>query len=83
MCHTLGKEVILLTQNDDDVPFDVRHLRYIKYEYTPPGMKKFEQELESTITNVLKRIKPPSKDALFRNIDAELYNLARSLYKLK
>lgn len=31
IAHTLGKEVILLTQAESDVPFDLRSLRYIKY----------------------------------------------------
>lgn len=29
--HTLGREVILVTQSDQDIPFDVRHLRYVRY----------------------------------------------------
>ena len=31
IAHTLGREVVLITQVDADVPFDLRHLRYIKY----------------------------------------------------
>jgi hypothetical protein len=31
IAHTLGKEVILITQNENDIPFDLRHLRYIRY----------------------------------------------------
>jgi len=27
----LGRQVILITQNGDDIPFDLRHLRYIHY----------------------------------------------------
>jgi hypothetical protein len=29
--HTLGREVILITQADTDIPFDLRHLRYVRY----------------------------------------------------
>src|SRR5215471_6685159 len=29
IAHTLGKEVILITQSIDDIPFDLRHLRCI------------------------------------------------------
>ena len=53
MAHTVGKRVILITQNDEDVPFDLRHLRYIKYEFTPPGMEKFKDELKKSIGSVL------------------------------
>ena len=31
IAHTLGREVVLITQVDADIPFDLRHLRYIKY----------------------------------------------------
>lgn len=31
IAHTLGREVILITQNDADIPFDLRHLRYVRY----------------------------------------------------
>ena len=41
MAHTVGKEVILITQSMEDVPFDLRHLRSIVYDYTPKGMKAF------------------------------------------
>lgn len=53
IAHTAGKPVILITQSKDDIPFDVKHRRYIDYVYTPPGMKKFEQRLESTIKDAL------------------------------
>lgn len=35
IAHTLGKDVILLTQNEEDVPFDLRHWRYICYRADP------------------------------------------------
>ncbi|MEO9168355.1 MAG: hypothetical protein ABI230_08130 [Aestuariivirga sp.] len=31
IAHTLGREVILIAQSEADVPFDLRHLRYIRY----------------------------------------------------
>jgi hypothetical protein len=57
IAHTLGKKVIIITQNTDDIPFDIRHIRYIKYEYTPRGMKEFETTLEGFIGEDLKEIK--------------------------
>jgi len=53
IAHTLGKPVILITQNKDDVPFDLKAIRYIEYKYTPPGMKQFENALRSTINKIL------------------------------
>jgi hypothetical protein len=56
IAHTLGKPVVLITQNQDDVPFDLRHIRYIYYDYTPPGMIKFENTLAATILEIMKDI---------------------------
>jgi hypothetical protein len=52
MAHSVGKPVVLLTQNNEDVPFDLRHIRYIQYSYTPPGMKQFEVVLAQTIKQI-------------------------------
>ena len=46
IAHTIGKNVICITQNSEDIPFDIKHIRYIKYDFTPRGMKQFEQKLE-------------------------------------
>ena len=40
ICHTLGKEVILLAQDIEDIPFDLRYLRVILYEPTYRGCKQ-------------------------------------------
>ena len=45
IAHTIGLPVILITQNLDDVPFDLRHERVIVYAYTPPGVKALEHAL--------------------------------------
>jgi hypothetical protein len=52
LAHAIGKPTILITQNHDDIPFDLRHRRYINYELTPRGMKRFEEELEQTMQSV-------------------------------
>ena len=49
VAHTVGKPVILLTQIVEDVPFDLRHIRFIKYELTRRGMQKFEEDLLATL----------------------------------
>ncbi|MDE0144084.1 MAG: hypothetical protein OXI80_19510 [Caldilineaceae bacterium] len=58
LAHAIGKEVILITQSIDDVPFDLRHIRCIVYKYTPPGIKKLQHELTNTITSILNRTDP-------------------------
>ena len=52
LAHAIGKPVILITQKTNDIPFDIEHIRYIAYEYTPPGMSNFEKTLRATIETV-------------------------------
>jgi hypothetical protein len=49
VAHSIGKPVVLIAQNPEDVPFDLRHRRYIRYEYTPRGIKDFEDRLRKTL----------------------------------
>lgn len=53
LAHTIQKPVILLAQNIDDIPFDLRYLRYILYEFTPRGAEKLRSQLVATVQNVL------------------------------
>ena len=62
IAHTLGKPVIIITQSMDYVPFDLRHMRCIVYEYKPSLIEKLEKALERTITTVLSSTDPPSLD---------------------
>lgn len=54
ICHSLGKETILITQTMDDVPFDLKALRCIVYSFTPRGMKEMEVSLSKTIDKIMK-----------------------------
>ncbi len=49
IAHAIGKPVILITQDIEDVPFDLRHLRVIKYDTSPQGLAAFEHTLSETI----------------------------------
>ena len=53
IAHTLGREVILITQSPEDIPFDLRHLRYVHYLNNSEGLTqlstKLQQRLESLI----------------------------------
>jgi CheY-like chemotaxis protein len=51
LAHAIGKNTILIAQSLDDVPFDLRHLHVIVYEYTPRGMTKFEAQLSKALTD--------------------------------
>ena len=56
LAHAIGQATILLTQRADDIPFDLRHLRYISYQLTPRGMKDFEATFKETVRNELGRV---------------------------
>jgi hypothetical protein len=49
IAHTVGKDVVLLSQSIDDVPFDLRHLRVILYETTPRGALALAKQLQATL----------------------------------
>lgn len=53
LAHAISKDVILLTQNMGDIPFDLQSLRFIVYEYSPRGMVEFEKKLRSAILALL------------------------------
>lgn len=60
LAHAVGKPVILITQNPADIPFDLSHIRHIRYEYTPDGMPRFEGALRSTLEVVLRKNPRPA-----------------------
>ena len=49
IAHTLGKNVIILTQNIEDIPFDFRMYRHIEYKDNVDGFNKLESELKKFI----------------------------------
>ncbi|NQY65480.1 MAG: hypothetical protein HRT38_17545 [Alteromonadaceae bacterium] len=49
IAHTLGKKVLIITGNSEDIPFDIRHLRYIPYAYTVEGMREFDVKLSENL----------------------------------
>jgi hypothetical protein len=53
IAHALNKQVLLMTQSIDDVPFDLRHRRALVYEYSPRGCKKLERDLYDNVQNML------------------------------
>jgi hypothetical protein len=45
IAHTLGREVILITQIEADIPFDLRHLRYVTYLNNNEGLEALSTRL--------------------------------------
>ena len=40
IAHTLGRPVIPIVRDPHDIPFDLRHHRYLKYETSPNGLRE-------------------------------------------
>ena len=58
IAHARNKQVLLMTQSIEDVPFDLRHRRALVCEYSPRGCKKLEKDLFDNVQNMLQH---PSK----------------------
>ncbi|WP_183641280.1 hypothetical protein [Pseudoxanthomonas sp. OG2] len=54
IAHTLGKHVIPISQSLDDVPFDIKHHRVLKYLPNAEGM----QALQSALAVKLRQVSP-------------------------
>lgn len=53
IAHTLGREVILITQSEEDVPFDLRHLRYVRYLDNDQGRIELTTALQSRMQTIV------------------------------
>lgn len=53
IADTLGKPAILVTQNIDNIPFDLRHRRLTVYENTILGGRNLYDKLKTTIIRML------------------------------
>jgi hypothetical protein len=56
IAHTLGKPVVLISQEKDDVPFNLSYVRYIEYSMSPTGLRKLESALRRTLREIGKGI---------------------------
>jgi hypothetical protein len=53
--HTLGRPVIPIAQNERDIPFDVRHHRYLPYFNNNEGREELTERLARRIRTLLGR----------------------------
>lgn len=63
MAHALHKPVVLVSSNEEDVPFDVRHVRVIYYDMRDPFWGK--KLIEKVAENILSALKNPDEAILF------------------
>lgn len=68
LAHALKKPVVLISANEEDVPFDLHHIRVIYYDKNDPfwGQKLIDKVAE----NIISAIKNP-EEALFETIITE------------
>lgn len=52
IAHTLGKDVILITQSIEDVPFNLRHLRHIRYDNNPAGRVELTKQIRARLESL-------------------------------
>jgi HEAT repeat protein len=63
LAHAIQKPVILLSQNVNDVPFDLRHVRVIIYMNTEQGRRELQTKLQNTLQALMGEIeKTPSAE---------------------
>jgi hypothetical protein len=53
VAHTLGRPVIIVTQDIDDIPFNISHRRIITYRDDPAGLSEFETSLAQVMRSEL------------------------------
>ena len=52
IAQTLGKPVVMITQQDSDIPFDVKHHRYLKYLNNEQGRVEMRDALADRLTTI-------------------------------
>jgi hypothetical protein len=52
IAHAIGKEVILITRSEHDVPFDLRHLRYIPYLPNSEGLAALSSSVQAKLRSI-------------------------------
>ncbi len=53
IAHTLGKQFILITQNKEDVPFDIQAKRFIPYSNDAAGLARLREQLREALIKTL------------------------------
>jgi len=55
IAHTIGKDVILIAQNESDIPFDLRHIRYVTYLNNNEGRENLAEKVSQRIQTLLQK----------------------------
>jgi HEAT repeat protein len=71
LAHAIQKPVILLSQNIDDIPFDLRHVRVIVYSNTEQGRKELQTKLRNTLRTFTEEFTASSSVESYAVLEAE------------
>ena len=53
LAHQMGKSVVLLAEDPEKAPFDLRHMRMIPYKRKADGLAQLREELEKSLHDTL------------------------------
>lgn len=53
IAHSLGREVILIAQSEQDIPFDLRHLRHVRYLNNAEGRSTLIDALQGRMQTII------------------------------
>lgn len=53
LAHARDRKVISIVQNEADVPFDLRHIRFVKYAQNSVGLDKLKEDLKKSLRAIL------------------------------
>jgi nucleoside 2-deoxyribosyltransferase len=84
LAHAIGKPVILINRDDNEIPFDIAPIKYIKYDINNPFWgRKLTKEIHQTINEMDKGITIPTfLDDITTKISKHLRNLLKFLILL-
>lgn len=69
LAHAIGKPIILITRNQDDVPFDLKSLRYLYYDTENPD---WGADLRDALSQALRRVlEEPNLAAHLHGVEVE------------
>jgi len=55
IAHTMGRDVVLIAQHETDIPFDLRHIRHIRYLPNEQGLKELGDRVSKRLEDLLGR----------------------------
>lgn len=53
LAHARNNDVIMITQDMDDIPFDLHHIRVIKYLPNKEGLSKLTEDLKKAVLEIV------------------------------